>query len=91
MSTQELQAKVQELRELRRFIEELTTEADAITDAIKAQMTSEGVDTLRGDDFKITWREVQSSRFDSKAFKAAMPDLYGQFMKPSTARRFILA
>jgi len=91
MSKKDLQSKVHELRELRRFIEELTAEADAITDAIKAQMTTEGVDTLLGDDYKITWREVQSSRFDSKAFKTAMPELYDRFTKPSTTRRFVLA
>ena len=54
-------------------------------------MTTEGVDTLLGDDYKITWREVQSSRFDSKAFKTAMPELYDRFTKPSTTRRFVLA
>lgn len=91
MSKKDLQSKVHELRELRRFVEELTAEADAITDAIKAQMTTEGVDTLLGDDYKITWREVQSSRFDSKAFKTAMPELYDRFTKPSTTRRFVLA
>lgn len=91
MSKKDLQSKVHELRELRRFIEELTAEADAITDAIKAQMTTEGVDTLLGDDYKITWHEVQSSRFDSKAFKTAMPELYDRFTKPSTTRRFVLA
>ncbi len=91
MSKKDLQSKVHELRELRRFIEELTAEADAITDAIKAQMTTEGVDTLFGDDYKITWREVQSSRFDSKAFKTAMPELYDRFTKPSSTRRFVLA
>lgn len=91
MSKKDLQSKVHELRELRRFIEELTAEADAITDVIKAQMTTEGVDTLLGDDYKITWREVQSSRFDSKAFKTAMPELYDRFTKPSTTRRFVLA
>lgn len=91
MSKKDLQSKAHELRELRRFIEELTAEADAITDAIKAQMTTEGVDTLLGDDYKITWREVQSSRFDSKAFKTAMPELYDRFTKPSTTRRFVLA
>lgn len=91
MSKKDLQSKVHELRELRRFIEELTAEADAITDTIKAQMTTEGVDTLLGDDYKITWREVQSSRFDSKAFKTAMPELYDRFTKPSTTRRFVLA
>ena len=91
MSKKDLQSKAHELRELRRFIEELTAEADAITDAIKAQMTTEGVDTLLGDDYKITWREVHSSLFDSKAFKTAMPELYDRFTKPSTTRRFVLA
>ena len=43
------------------------------------------------DVYKIRWATITSSRFDSAAFKKAMPDLYGRFVKATTTRRFTVA
>ena len=48
-------------------------------------------DTLTGIDYKITWKSVTSSRFDSTAFKKAMPELAERFTKSTTSRRFVVA
>ena len=81
MDKTELNSKVKDLRELRRMSEEIAAEIEAITDTIKREMTAQGVDMLTGDDWKATWKPVQSARFDSKAFKVAMPDLYERFTR----------
>jgi len=91
MSTIEMDSKVKELRELRRMADELQAEIDGLTDSIKVELTARNTDTLTGADWKITWKPVKSSRLDSKALKAAMPDVYGQFTRTTTARRFVLA
>lgn len=91
MSMNELEAKVAELRELRRMSEELAGEIAATEDALKAYMTANGTDELYGSSFKITWKEVTSSRLDSKALKVAAPELWERFSKQTTARRFVLA
>lgn len=91
MSTHEMESKVKELRELRRMSEELNTEIEAIQDSIKAEMAAVGVDSLAGSDWKITWKMVKGSRFDSAAFKKANPDDYARFTKPTETRRFVLA
>lgn len=91
MSINEMQTKVNDLRELRRMADELEAEITAIQDSIKNHMTAQGVDELTGLDFKITWKEITSSRFDSTGFKKAQPELYRQFTKSSTSRRFVLA
>ena len=88
MSIMELSSKVLEIRELRRMAEELAAEMDTLLDEIKAHMTSQGVDELNGSDYKITWKDVKSSRFDSKAFKAAHSELYSQYARETTTRRF---
>lgn len=90
MNRTELNSKVKELRELRRMAEEIAAEIETITDTIKREMTAQGVDTLAGDDWKATWKPVQSARFDSKAFKVAMPDLYGRFTRSAETKRFVL-
>ena len=91
MSNTEIQSKVNELRELRRMADELAAEIEAAQDAIKAHMTAIDADTLMGADYKITWKSVTSSRFDSTAFKQAMPELAGRFTKSTTSRRFVVA
>ena len=91
MSINELDMKVKELRELRRMAEELQAEIDAAQDAIKAHMDSQGVDTLAGTDWKVTWKPVTSSRMDTSALKKALPELAERFMKSTTSRRFVLA
>ena len=91
MSNTEIQSKVNELRELRRMADELAAEIEAAQNAIKAHMTAIDADTLSGVDYKITWKSVTSSRFDSTAFKKAMPELAERFTKSTTSRRFVVA
>lgn len=91
MSINEMEVKVNELRELRRMADELAGEIATIEDEIKSQMTANGADELHGTTFKITWKTVTSSRLDSKALKADAPGLYAQYCKPITSRRFQLA
>ena len=91
MSMNELEAKVAELRELRRMAEELAGEIAATEDELKAYMAANNADELYGPSFKITWREVTSSRLDSKALKSAAPELYQRFTKQTTTRRFVVA
>lgn len=91
MGTIELNSKVKELRELRRMADELQQEIDGLTDQIKAVMTERDTDTLTGDDYKITWKAVTSSRLDTAALKKALPQVAEQFTKTSTSRHFVLA
>lgn len=91
MSQNELTAKIRELKELQQLIEEATAEADAIRDAIKAEMTAAGVDELVVDVFKVRWQKVTSNRFDTTAFKKTHADLYAQYTKPQETRRFTVA
>lgn len=91
MSMNDLENKVAELRELKRMQEELAAEIAATEDDLKAYMTASGTDELHGPSFKITWKEVTSSRLDSKALKAAAPTIWEQFTKQTTTRRFVLS
>lgn len=91
MLAKNLDSQIHELRELRRMADELATAIDTIQDAIKAEMTAAGVDTLTGSDWKAVWKPVTSSRIDTAALKKALPDLAAQFTKTSTVRRFSVA
>lgn len=88
MSTNEITTKIRQIKELQQLIEEAETEMETLKDAIKAEMTAREVDELTADVFKVRWTTVESSRFDSTAFKKAMPELFKQFSKQTTSRRF---
>ena len=85
MSTNELEAKVRELRQLQQLIEEAQAEAEGIKDAIKAQMGEQ--EELRAGEYKITWKPVTSSRLDATALRAALPEVAARFTRSTTVRR----
>ena len=89
MSSYELESRIRELRQLQSLIEEAQAEAEAIKDTIKAHMGD--AQELRAGEYKVTWKPVTSSRLDSKALKAAAPELVERFTKTVTSRRFYVA
>jgi len=91
MIINDVQSKVNDLREYRRMVEDLEAEITAIQDSIKAHMTAAGVDELAGADYKISWKPVTTSRLDSKALKAALPDVFSAYSRESISRRFTIA
>ena len=91
MSIDMMNAKVKELRELRRMQDELAAEIEAIQDEIKGHMTAQDTDTLTGTDWKITWKAVTSNRLDTTALKKTLPDVAAQYTKTTTGRRFVLS
>ena len=88
MSQYELEKKLTDLQELRRMQEELAAEIEAAQDAIKAHMTARGVDTLTAGAFKVTWQEVTSTRIDTAALRKDLPEVWKEYGKTSTVRRF---
>lgn len=91
MSKTEMTSKVRELKELKTMADELVAEITAIEDSIKAEMTAQGIEEMTVDVYKVRYKTVKSSRFDTTAFKKAMPDLAAQFTKATEIRRFSVA
>ena len=91
MSTKDLDTRVSALKELQAQIDTLTAEAEAIKDEIKAEMVSRGEDVLTGTGWRASWKVVESSRIDTKALKAALPDVAQRFTITSRASRFLLS
>lgn len=80
-----------DLLSVRQMIAELKAEEEALVDALKAEMMERSTETLEGDGWKASWKNVQSSRFDSKAFKADHGDLYTAYSKATTVTRFLIS
>lgn len=69
----------------------LEEQAEKIRNEIKADMEEKGVDEITAFGRIARWKEVVSNRFDSNALKAAFPEIYSQYCKASTSRRFTIA
>ena len=72
-------------------IAELEAEAEALTDQIKGAMVDRGEESISCPSWNASWKNVTSSRFDTKAFKAAQPEVYSAFTKQTTTCRFTIS
>ena len=90
MSMNDLNQKARDYFALQEMIAELTEQAEAIKDQMKAVMVEQSTEEIQGIGWRATWHNTTTNRFDSSAFKKAHGDLYASFCKPVTGTRFTL-
>ena len=91
MSTVEITSKIEALKDLESLIEEAKSEAEALRDEIKAEMLSRNTEEMEAGQYIVRWTSVLTQRFDSTAFKKVMPDVYKEYTKQVSSRRFSIA
>ena len=91
MTDRQINNRITKLQGIEAQMKELEAQAEAIRAELKVDLESKGKDEHNTGYFILRWKEIISSRLDSKALKAALPDVYGQFCKASTSRRFTIA
>ena len=91
MSINDLEIKVEALKEWEDLAAEAAREIESLKDIIKAEMTARGVEEMEAGRYIIRWTSVLSYRFDSTSFKRELPELYGRFVKQTASRRFTIA
>lgn len=70
---------------------ELENQIAELEGTLKAEMDATQTYELTGTDYKVTWHEIESTRFDSTALKKADPETYAKYQKTTTSRRFLIA
>lgn len=90
MSISEIASTVQEIQELIRMQEELSTEIEALKDKVKSYMSTQNVVSITAGAWKVTYQEITSSRIDTTALKKELPDVAAQYTKTSTSKRFLI-
>lgn len=91
MTEKMIENRIKKLQAIEAQQKELDVAADAIRAELKADLEEKGLQELKTKNFIVRWKEIVSSRLDGKALKAALPDVYSQFCKTSTTRRFSVA
>ena len=88
MNIIDLENKITKMQEWEALAEEAKAEAEALRDEIKAELTRRNAEEVTTGKYIVRWTSVLSQRFDSTAFKRAMPDVYKAFAKQVSSRRF---
>ena len=85
-ATSQMVAKVAELMELRKMIEDLNAEAELIAGEIKAYMGEE--ETMTAGSYVVRYQNVVSQRCDTKELRKLLGDALDPYMKRVESRRF---
>ena len=91
MTNAELIQKIEALNEWEAILEEAKAEAEALRDAIKAVMLEQNTEELEAGQYIIRWTSVLTNRADTTAFKKEHNDLYKEFTKQTSSKRFSIA
>ena len=90
MSTNEIINKIEALTEWEAIIEEAKAEAEALRDSIKAEMLQQNTEELEAGTYIVRWTSVLSQRFDTTAFKKSHGEMYKEYTKQVSSRRFTI-
>ena len=85
---QRIVSKIEQLKELEELMEEAKAEAEKLKDEIKSEMVRRNTEEMAVGKYIVRWTEVLSNRFDSTAFKKLFPEVYKEFTKQVSSRRF---
>ena len=91
MSTIEITSKIEALKDLESLIEEAKAEAETLRDEIKTEMLNRNTEELEAGQYIVRWTSVLTQRFDTTAFKREHGEMYQQYTKQTTSRRFSVA
>jgi predicted phage-related endonuclease len=74
-------------KDYKRLEAELSAEINEISAKIKTLMTSNHLNTVYAGTYRIAYREIASTRIDTKTLKAALPDVAARYSVTSTTAR----
>ena len=84
----EFTEKIHTIKELEQQKKQIEESINDIKDEIKAFMDKNKTSELVVDVYTVHWSESISERFDSKAFKNDNEELYSEYLKETTTKRF---
>lgn len=90
MTRTEIINTIEALNEWENIIEEAKAEAEALRDIIKAEMLEQDIEELEAGAYIVRWTSVLTNRFDTTAFKKTHGDMYKEYTKQISSRRFTI-
>ena len=84
----QLLEKVRGIKALEAKKKEIESEIDVLKVEIKDFMTKKNISEFAVDIFTVRYTDTASSNFDTTAFKVTHEELYKQYLKTKTYKRF---
>lgn len=78
-----------ELAQYTRLQEEAAAMVEAIKDQLKQYMNENQLETLTGNEHKVSYKTVTSSRIDTTALRRNFPEIAAQYTKTTESKRFL--
>ena len=91
MSKKEMVALIETMNNYDELAAKAKAKADAIREAIKEEMVRLDTEELTAGVYIVRFTNVISNRFDSTTFKRLYAELYKDFTKPVSSRRFTVS
>lgn len=91
MSSNELIKKIEALNEWEQMIEDAKKHADELRNEIKSEMELQDTEELVVGNYIIRWTSILSNRFDTTAFKKKYSEMYKEFTKQVSSKRFTIS
>lgn len=91
MSKNEMISMIETMNNYDELAAKAKTKADAIRDTLKQEMLRLDTEELAAGAYILRYTSVVSNRFDSTTFKRLYADLYKDFTKPVSSRRFTVS
>lgn len=83
MTKNEMEKVVNELQELKRMRDELNDEISTLESKIKDSMKEENLDEVIAGPFKVTYKTVNGTKFDTSKFDKDHPGLREKYTRPN--------
>ena len=91
MSKNEMISMIEAMNNYDDLAAKAKAKADAIREAIKEEMVRQGTEELTAGAYIVRYTNIISNRFDSTTFKRLYGELYKDFTKPVSSRRFSIS
>ena len=91
MTKNEIVALIETMNNYDELAAKAKAKADTIRDALKEEMMERGLEEMESGTYIVRYTNIISNRFDSTTFKRLYADLYKDFTKQTTSRRFTVS
>ena len=91
MSKNEMVSLIETMNNYDDLASKAKAKADAIREMLKSEMVERGTEELTAGAYILRYTNIISNRFDSTTFKRLYAELYKDFTKPVSSRRFTVS
>jgi predicted phage-related endonuclease len=91
MTKNEIVALIETMNNYDDLAAKAKAKADAFRVALKEEMLERGLEEMEAGTYIVRYTNIISNRFDSTTFKRLYADLYKDFTKQTTSRRFTVS